>query len=175
MWPGHSFGVSTSVVEAKESVNSYKVLDTDSIDYVEGDPNESHCQLDINKFREAEACGLSSQITDVQGCLRENMFFWKNILHAPALIIDCIKNGYRFPLKFLPPSHSQFDHLSTKSHCQFADEAVQSLLINRCVVKVDSEPYICSPLSAVSKSSGRLRLVQNKPSVFKPIPACYQN
>ena len=42
--------VSTSEVDIKESVNSYKVHGTDSIDYVEGDPDELYDQQDIDKF-----------------------------------------------------------------------------------------------------------------------------
>ena len=90
-------------MDIKESVNSCKIHGTDSIDYVEGDPDELYDQQDIDKFWETEASGLSSQITDVQGRLRQNVSFWKDILHAPAPVIDCIENGYRLPLKFLPP------------------------------------------------------------------------
>ena len=153
--------IPTSEVDIKESVNSYKVHGTDSIDYVEGDPDELYDQKDIDKFWETEASGLSSQITDVQGRLRQNVSFWKDILHAPAPVIDCIENGYRLPLKFLPPPHSLSNHLSTGNHRKFVDEAVQSLLLNRCVVRVDSKPHVCSPLSVVSNSSGKLRLVLN--------------
>ena len=38
------------------------------------------------------------------------------------------------------------------------DEAVQSLLLNRCVAKVDTKP---SPLSVISNSVGKLCLVLN--------------
>ena len=42
---------------------------------------------------------------------------------------------------------------------QFVDDAVRSL--NRCITKVIEMPHICSPLSVVSNSSGKLRLVLN--------------
>ena len=35
------------------------------------------------------------------------------------------------------------------------------LLNNRCVVQVSEKPHVCSPLSVVSNSSGKLRLVLN--------------
>ena len=123
--------------------------------------DEFYDQQDIIKFLEAEVCDLSSQITDVKGCLRQNVSLWKDIYFAPALIIDCLENGYHLPLKFLPPPHSQSNHLSAENHSQFVDEAVQSLLINCCVVRMDSEPHVCSPLSLVINSFGKLRLVLN--------------
>ena len=54
---------------------------------MEGDPDELYDQKDVDKFWETEASGLSSQITDVQGRLRQNVSFWKDILHAPAPVI----------------------------------------------------------------------------------------
>ena len=64
------------------------------------------------KFWEAESVGVQ-QITDVQGHLKENIVFWENILSAPPPVIDCIKNGYCLPLKFIPPTHFQHNHNST--------------------------------------------------------------
>ena len=45
-----------------------------------------------------------SQVTDVQGRLRKKFLFWKEVLHAPPPILECIENGYRLPLKFIPPN-----------------------------------------------------------------------
>ena len=39
------------------------------------------------------------------------------------------------------------------------DEAVQSLMINRCVTRVQQQPEVCSPLSVVGNPHGKLRLV----------------
>ena len=41
------------------------------------------------------------------------------------------------------------------------DEAVQNLVSNRCVVRVNEKPYMCNPLSVLSNSTGKLRLVLN--------------
>ena len=39
--------------------------------------------------------------------------------------------------------------------------SIENLVRNRCAAQVDSQPYICSPLSVVSNSAGKLRLVLN--------------
>ena len=79
----------------------------------------------------------------------------------PPLILDCIENGYRLPLKFVPPSYSQHDHQSSQLHCEYVNEAVKSLVLNRCVMKVQSKPEVCSPLSVVGNPEVKLRLVLN--------------
>ena len=61
----------------------------------------------------------------------------QEVLRASPPIIDCIDP---------PPPHCQQNRLSTKIHQQFVDKVVQSLVINHCVVRVDSELYVCNPL-----------------------------
>ena len=41
------------------------------------------------------------------------------------------------------------------------DEAIQKLVQDCCVIKVDQKPHLCSPLSVVSNSANKLRLVLN--------------
>ena len=113
-----------------------------------------------SRFWEAEACMPPSQ-DSVQGRLKRSLAFWKDVLQAPPPILECIEKGYRLPLKFIPPSHSQSNHKSAELHHEFVDEAIQNLIQNRCIVSKDQKPYICSPLSVVENSSGKLRLVLN--------------
>ena len=109
-----------------------------------------------------ESDSAEPQITHVQGRLKQrSVFFWKDVLHAPPPILDCIENGYRLPLKFIPPSWSQHNHQSAKLHREFVNEAVESLLSNRCIIKVRESPHLCNPLSVVANSAGKLRLVLN--------------
>ena len=117
-------------------------------------------EIGVGRFWEAEACVPTAQ-ESVQGKLRQNLAFWKDVLQAPPPVVDCIENGYRLPLKFLPPPHSQSNHKSAELHHEFVDEAIQKLVQDCCVIKVDQKPHLCSPLSVVSNSSNKLRLVLN--------------
>ena len=83
------------------------------------------------------------------------------MLKAPPPILDCIESGYRLPLKFIPSPHCQPNHKSTMAHLSFVADAIKKLVINRCVLRVSKKPHICSPLSVVSNSNGKLRLVLN--------------
>ena len=119
-----------------------------------------HDNVETAQFWELESQG-PMQIIDVQGRLKESLPFWRNVLHAPYHILECIKSGYRLPLKFLPPPHTQHNHHSVQSHQSFVDEAIGSLKKNRCVIRVDEQLHVCSPLSVVSNATGKLRLVLN--------------
>ena len=46
-------------------------------------------------------------------------------------------------------------------HKSFVEDAVKNLVKNRCALRVIERPHICSPLSVVSNSVGKLRLVLN--------------
>ena len=157
--------VSTSKLEREQCPDRSKAHVeanyTDSADNPEGNPDEPCWESELSKFWEVEVDSPSSQITDVQGRLRKNYKFWQEVLQAPTPVLECIENGYRLPLKFLPPSHHQCNNKSTETHRQFVDEAAQSLIMNRCIKRVETEPWVCSPLSVISNSAGKLRLVLN--------------
>ena len=118
---------------------------------------------DLQKFWEMDdtAVQLPVQITDVQGRLKQRIEFWHEVLQAPPSIIDCIENGYRLPLKFIPPPYSQQNHKSVELFSEFVDDALQNLMSNRCIMRVEAKPEVCSPLSVVANSQGKLRLVLN--------------
>ena len=114
---------------------------------------------DITKFWEIES-NNPDQVTDVQGRLKIHISFWQDV-SGPPPILDCIENGYRLPLKFIPPSHCQPNHKSSMVHQSFEEDAVENLVKNQCVLRVSERPHICSPLSVVSNSVGKLRPVLN--------------
>jgi len=62
------------------------------------------------------------------------------VLHATPPILDCIENGYRLPLKFIPSSWSQKNHKSVQLQKDFVAEAVESLLNNCCIIEVQEKP-----------------------------------
>ena len=147
-------------VKLKASDQSVWYEDTDEQSASSANSNFlTHDELDtsdnLTKFWEAED-STSVQISDVQGRLKQKLPFWKEVLQAPPPVLDCIEHGYHFPLKCIPQPFSQQNHKSTH---MFVQEAVLSLLEKRCVQRVDHKPYVCSPLSAVSNTAGKLRVL----------------
>ena len=103
----------------------------------------------------------SEQIVDVQGRLKGSIEFWRTVLNASNPVIECIEEGYKLPLLSLPPPFIAKNQKSATNNPSFVTEAVAELLRNRCIQTVTQKPHICSPLSVVSNSSGKLRLVLN--------------
>ena len=113
------------------------------------------------KYWEIQGISAQMQLTQVQGRLRTCVRFWQDVLHAPPTVIDWIQNGYKLPLLYMPTPFCQCNHRSAIQNREFVTEALRELMKGRCVRKLSIKPCICSPLSVVSSSSGKLRLVVN--------------
>ena len=114
-----------------------------------------------NKYWEIQEEGLGSQIVDVQGRVRENLSFWREVLKAPDHVLDWIQCGYKLSLLYLPDNFYKGNHSLTQVHEKFVTETITQLLANRCIKKVDQRPHICSPLSVVKNANKKLHLVVN--------------
>ena len=68
--------------------------------------------LELGKCWEHEECSTPAQIVDVQGRLKRNLEFWREVLHAPSPVIDWIQNGYKLPLKYMPSPLNKCNHRS---------------------------------------------------------------
>ena len=101
----------------------------------------------------------ATQIQDVQGRLKMNLTFWKDVLKASQPVLEWISEGYKLPLLSAPPPHSQPNQRSAISEPDFVSAAVKELLESRCIHKVNERPHICSPLSVVTNAEGKKRLV----------------
>ena len=89
------------------------------------------------------------------------MQFWREELKAPSTIISLIEGGYVLSLVSLPSVHRACNHQSALVNDEFVSEEVSKLVKNGCVKMVTCQPDICSPLSVVQSSMGKLRLVVN--------------
>ena len=101
------------------------------------------------------------QVTDVQGRLQACLRFWEHRLQPAPWIISCIREGYKLPLCSLPKPYIRPNQASAITNREFVTQAISELVQNCCVVKVPRQPHICSPLSVVSNSMGKQRLVIN--------------
>ena len=104
---------------------------------------------------------VSSMRLIVKGGLKEHILFWREELVAPQPILSIIESGYVLPLISEPPVWSQKNQPSAKYKSEFVQTSIEELLADGCIKQVEQKPHICSPLSVVESSSGRLRLVVN--------------
>ena len=99
---------SVSGVIPKSTTHSVCVNELVGIDHVmsEGVDGQSHkhasddkgmsdnkMNSEITRLWELESQG-PVQITDVQDCLKQRLPFWREVLHTPPHILECIEHGY---------------------------------------------------------------------------------
>ena len=103
----NSAGVDGAKVEPtliiKQPVHDQRTFGDPSDCELGGGSNSEQRDEFMSKYWEVEASDAQVQITDFQGRLKQKLSFWREMLQAPAWLIDCIENGYRLPLKFIPP------------------------------------------------------------------------
>lgn len=97
----------------------------------------------------------------VKGRLKERLSFWREVLEAPPPVLDIIERGYVLPLLSEPTPYKQKNQASAAENCNFVDQSIAELLDTGCVRVAASTPVVCSPLSVVTSSSGKKRLVIN--------------
>ena len=93
----------------------------------------------------------------VQGGLKQKLSYWVDVLNAPDRVMDVIEHGYVLPLFSSPTPYCGCNHGSAMENCDFIS---LELLVHNCVTKVDSQLFICSPLSVV-EGPNKKRLVIN--------------
>ena len=80
---------------------------------------DGHELLDLGRCWEWEGSIPNSQITDVQGRLKQAYMFWRDTLQASSPVLDWILTGYRLPLLCTPTPYCQGNHQSAMRHAEF--------------------------------------------------------
>ena len=83
-----------------------------------------------NKYWEIQDEVPGSQIEDVQGKVRKNISFWREVFKASYFVLDTIKSGYKLPLFYMPNNFCKGNHSSTQAHAKFVTESISKLLAN---------------------------------------------
>jgi len=94
------------------------------------------------------------QVQDVQGRIKTNIVFWREVLKAPGYVLDWIESGYKLPLRYLPEAFYRENHSSVLAHHQFVTDTVAELLANRCISMTPQRPHVCSPLLVLANAEG---------------------
>ena len=153
-------GVNTCTDSVECSIDtSQDELDCESKRCTDGCTEEESIELISELTRTCDYEETGHQVTDVRGRLTANVSFWELELQAPPLIIDWMVQGYKLPLLSLPEPFEKANHKSAMESKYFVSSALTDFVSNRCVLEVDSVPRVCSPLSVVTNSSGKKRLV----------------
>ena len=124
------------------------------------DPLEASTRLDT----------LNPSVVSVQGQLKQHENFWLNELEPSSFIAGIITEDYCLPFLRLPDPLFQLNHRSALENASFVGDAIDELVLGRCVVECTSYPIVCSPLSVVTNASGKQHLVLNLRYVNQFLP-----
>ncbi len=88
--------------------------------------------VDDHYNSEPEPCANCYTISDnlsVKGRLKESYAYWRDVLHAPDVILSIIKNGYVLPIVYEPKHIIGPNTGSVYAHETFVSESVAELLV----------------------------------------------
>jgi len=78
------------------------------------------------------------------------------MLSPAPWVIDCIREGYKLPLRM---PFSKPNQKSALDNEEFVTQALMKLQQNSCIVRVTEQLYICNPLSVAANNQGELCLI----------------
>ena len=102
--------------------------------------------LELRGLKNAEVTE-SSPVLSVQGRINARKNWWFENLQLSALVIGVLLTIYIIPFTIIPPPCFIKNNKSALDHAEFAANAINELVINRCAIEVFSRPYCCNPLS----------------------------
>ena len=152
-WSNYQRNLPTCRLQAKEPLS--EISGTDDIFGIQEEPGDTNFLLELRGLKNAEVTE-SSPVQSVQGRNARKNWWFKN-LQLSALVIGVLLTSYMIPFVALPPLCFIKNNKSALDHAEFAANAINELVSNRCAIEVFSRPYCCNPLSVVR--GRKLRLV----------------
>ena len=113
-------------------------------------------------FSVFDQCEFDQGIEDpsgIQGKLRANFLFWRDVVRASEFVLDIIQNGYKILFRESPLPYSIENRSSALHQRSFVQGAISELLTRGCIRETPVYPQFCNPLHVAVQSSGKLRLI----------------
>ena len=101
----------------------------------------------------------ANMMVRVQGRLREHAEFWLYELEPTSFVADIVTKGYRLTFMMMPDPLCQLNNRSAIDNASFVTAAIEILVLAHCVEECSVCPIVRSPLSVVTNSKGKQRLV----------------
>ena len=92
----------------------------------------------------------------IQGKLRANFLFWRDVVRASEFVLDIIQNGYTILFRESPLPYSIENQSSALHQRRFVQGAISELLTRGCIREASVYPQFCNPLHVAVQSSGKL-------------------
>ena len=121
------------------------------------DQNHDFSVLDQCEFEQIEQGVEDSSC--IQGKLRANFPFWRDVVRASEFVLDIILNGYKILFRESPLPFSIENRYSALHPRSFVQGAISQLFTHGCIREAPVYPQFCNPLHVAVQSSGKLRLI----------------
>ena len=108
--------------------------------------DNTHIDLDPDMWGVWEVCQEEEQVLRVQGRLTKCIAFWEHELKAPSPVLECIRVGHKLPLLSVSGVYYNCNANSALEENEFVKTALEELVQNCCICKVDRRLHVCSPL-----------------------------
>ena len=122
-----------------------------------GSQNHDFSVLDQCEFEQSEQGVEDSSC--IQGKLRANFPFWRDVVRASEFVLDIIQNGYKILFRESPLPFSIENRSSALHRRSFVQGAISELLTRGCIREAPVYPQFCNPLHVAVQSSRKLRLI----------------
>ena len=130
------------------------------------DPNsndvQSYCQakiMDNGRIDNSEEpCKSFAYVISPVGRLKSHIDKWRSV-EGSAYIKDVVENGYKLPLKELPPAVNLTNNKSARNNSSFVTSEISNLLEKGVVSMVKEKPVVVNPLTVAYNKKGKLRMV----------------
>ena len=103
----------------------------------------------------------SKILSSIQGKLRANFSFWRDVVRASEFVLDIIQNGYQILFRKSPLPFSIENRSYVLHQRSFVQGAISEFLTRGCVRQTPIYPQFWKPQHVAVQSSGKLRLVLN--------------
>lgn len=105
---------------------------------------DTSCQDPLDLLCTSQSAA-SPSVASVQGQVNQHENFWHNELEPSSFVVGIITEGYRLPFLRLPDPLFQRNHRSALENASFVGDAIDELVLGRCVVECDSSQLSVAP------------------------------
>ena len=95
----------------------------------------------------------------IQGKLKRNLKFWREIIKPSYFILNMIQSGYKIPFHTTPDPYYFDNRSSALRRKSFVEFQIRELLENGCISEVPDCPEFINPLNVAVQPSGKEPLI----------------
>ena len=98
-------------------------------------------------FNSDEVKNCVTGINTVRGGLAKSLCYWRDTLNSSEFVLSIVREGYRIPLNFIPPTCNLTNNKSARDQPELVSDAILKLLDGGYVIECRTPPHCVNPLT----------------------------